>query len=88
MARAEQESLVDKLARYPVDRYPVQHATTQFHLGSALLHVGDTAPALEALHVARRVFARSGMRLETGKATMMLGVGLRAGHPHPHRFRP
>lgn len=78
MAQPEQESLVDRIARYPVERYPVQHATTQFHLGSALLHAGDTAPALEALAVARQVFADAGMRLETGKATMMLGVGLRA----------
>ena len=77
MAQPEQESLVDKLARYPVDRYPVQHATTQFHLGSALLHAGETQPALEALTVAGSVFARVGMRLETGKATVMLGVGLR-----------
>ena len=78
MAQAEQESLVDRLARYPVDRYPVQHATTQFHLGSALLHTGETAPALEALDTARQVFGRAGMRLETGKATVMLGVALRA----------
>jgi tetratricopeptide (TPR) repeat protein len=78
VAQPRQESLVDKLARYPVDRYPVQHATTQFHLGSALLQAGETAPALEALAVASRVFARAGMPLETGKATVMLGVGLRA----------
>jgi tetratricopeptide (TPR) repeat protein len=78
VAQPEQESLADKLARYPVDRYPVQHATTQFHLGSALLQAGNTAPALEALTVAGRVFARAGMPLETGKATVMLGVGLRA----------
>ncbi len=77
MARAEQESLADRLARYPVERYPVQHATTQFHLGSALLHAGDTAAALEALTVARQVFAAAGMGLETAKATIMLGVGLR-----------
>ena len=77
MPQSEQESLVDKLARYPVDRYPVQHATTQFHLGSALLHAGDAASALEALTAARTVFARVGMRLETGKATLMLGIALR-----------
>jgi tetratricopeptide (TPR) repeat protein len=78
VAQPEQESLVDRLARYPVDRYPVQHATTQFHLGSALLHTGETEPALEALDAARQVFGRTGMRRETGKATVMLGVGLRA----------
>ncbi len=78
MTQADNESLAERLGRYPVERYPVQHATTQFHLGSSLLHRGETAAALEALTVARDVFAAAGMSLETGKATIMLGVGLRA----------
>lgn len=78
MAPTEQESLAERLDRHPVERYPVQHATTQFHLGSALLHAGDTAPALDALAAACNVFGDAGMRLETAKATVMLGVGLRA----------
>ncbi len=78
MAASEQESLSDRLARFPVERYPVQHATTQFHLGSSLLHAGRTAPALEALTVARRVFDGVGLRLEAAKTTLMLGVGLRS----------
>lgn len=78
MGQPGQESLVDRLARYPVDRYPVQHATIQFHLGSALLQAGETAAALAALVTAREAFAAAGMRLETGKAVLMQGVALRA----------
>ena len=78
MAPTEQETLAERLDRYPLERYPVQHAPTQFHLGSALLHAGDTGPALDALTVACRVFGLAGMRLEAAKATVMLGVGLRA----------
>jgi len=78
VAPPEPESLLDRLARYPVERYPVQHATTQFHLGSALLHAGDTPPALDALRTAQQLFSAAGMQLETAKATLMLGVGQRA----------
>jgi tetratricopeptide (TPR) repeat protein len=78
VASSEHESLVDRLGRYPVDRYPVQHATTQFHLGSALLHAGKPAPALDALTVACQLFDAAGMRLEAGKSTVMLGIGLRS----------
>ncbi|MDQ3628977.1 MAG: hypothetical protein M3419_09250, partial [Actinomycetota bacterium] len=79
MAQVEDETLAARLARYPVDQYPVQHATTQFHLGSALLHAGETGPARLALSAAREVFGRAGMRLEEAKAAVMLGVALRAG---------
>jgi tetratricopeptide (TPR) repeat protein len=77
VAQSEQEVLAERLARHPVERYPVQHATMQFHLGSVLLQTGDVDGALPALSVAREVFARSGMRLEAAKATVMLGVALR-----------
>lgn len=78
MSQPDQETLVARLVRFPADRYPVQHATTQFHLGSALLHEGQPGPALAALTAARDTFARTGMRLEQAKATVMLGVALRA----------
>jgi len=77
VAPSEQDVLVERLARHPADRYPVQHATTQFHLGSLLLHAGDTEPALQALLGAATLFGSSGMRLEQAKATVMLGVALR-----------
>lgn len=78
MVQQEQETLADRLARFPAERYPVQHATTQFHLGSTLLHAGSTGPALAALVVARQLFAASGMQLETAKATLMQGIAERA----------
>ncbi len=77
MATSEQEVLTRRLGQYPVGRYPVQHATTQFHLGSTLLHAGEVAVALGALTVARDVFGRAGMVLETAKSTVMLGAALR-----------
>ena len=69
---------MQRLGRFPAERYPVQHATTQFHLGSQLLHTGDAPPALEALTVAQDLFIRCGLRLEAAKAAVMRGVGLRS----------
>lgn len=77
VAQSEQEVLTERLSRYPADRYPVQHATTQFHLGSVLLHAGQTTPALAALSAAQQVFDGAGMALERAKASLMLGVALR-----------
>lgn len=77
MALPEQHVLITRLSRYPADRYPVQHATTQFHLGSLLLQAGEAVPAVPALTAARDAFGRAGMRLEQAKATVMLGVALR-----------
>ena len=82
MTTTERSSLTARIAQYPADRYPAQHATSQFHLGSLLLQSGDTAPALTALTVAREVFGRIGMRVEHAKSAVMLGVALRAaGRP-------
>jgi len=77
MTTAECDVLRERLARHPPDRYPAQHATTQFHLGSLLLRVGETGSALDALAAAREVFGRIGMQVEHAKAGMMLGIGLR-----------
>ena len=82
MTTAERDALAARIAQHPADRYPAQHATSQFHLGSLLLRTGETAPALTALTVARAVFERIGMRVEQAKSTVMLGVALRgAGRP-------
>lgn len=70
--------LRERLSGYPVERYPVQHATVQFHLGSSLLHAGQPLAALEALSQAQQVFATAGMQLEHAKATVMVGVAHRA----------
>lgn len=78
MPQSEQDVLHERLGRYPADRYPVQHATTQFHLGSVLLQSGDAAAALGALGVAQQVFSAAGMQVECAKAGVMVGVALRS----------
>lgn len=76
------EQLRSSLGRYPPDRYPAQHATAQFHLGTQLLQDGPLSDALEALEAAERLFDQVGMRLEHAKALMAHGAGLRtAGEP-------
>ncbi|WP_100498141.1 tetratricopeptide repeat protein [Geodermatophilus chilensis] len=82
MTAAQPDPLAARLDRYPVTRYPVQHATTQFHLGASRLAAGDPTAALDALTVARRVFGEASLRLEEAKATTMLGIALReSGRP-------
>ncbi|MDP9444315.1 MAG: hypothetical protein M3P83_08180, partial [Actinomycetota bacterium] len=75
---AQIEQLRSRLARHPVDRYPVQHATAQFHLGTALVQVGEVDAALAALDTAESIFGACGLRLEQAKAGNMRGVALRA----------
>ncbi len=72
-----------RLLRYPEDRYPVQHATTQFHLGVALLNAnGSVEEAEAALRTSCRLFHPERLPLEHAKARNMLGVALRtAGNP-------
>lgn len=75
--QSETAGLEAKLARYPADRYPAQHATTAFHLATVHLHRGRLATALPLLGVAYDIFGRLGMRLEQAKALTMRGVALR-----------
>ncbi len=77
MTTAEPESLTARLLRFPADRYPVQHATTSFHLGAQLLQAGQNAAALAALGDARSGFLAAGMRLEVAKTDLMAGIALR-----------
>lgn len=75
-----------RLARYPADRYPVQHATTAFHLGTAHLQRGNLTQALRLVTDAYAIFDRLGMRLERAKALTMRGVAEReAGQLDPAR---
>lgn len=76
-ADADTAELEARLARYPADRYPAQHATAAFHLGTAYLQRGLVAEALATLRAAYSVFGRLGMRLEQTKALTMHGVALR-----------
>lgn len=82
MTTTERDALSARIAQHPADRYPAQHATSQFHLGALLLQSGETAGAMAALTAARELFGRIGMRVEQAKAAVMLGVALRsAGRP-------
>jgi len=79
---ADTAELEARLARYPAGRYPAQHATAAFHLGTAQLQRGRVTEALRDLRTAHDVFGRLGMRLEQAKALTMHGVALReAGRP-------
>src|SRR5919201_5850319 len=71
------EELERQLARFPPERYPVQHATSQFHLGVALVNAGRPAEAERALEVAARLFAPDRLPAEHAKTTNARGAALR-----------
>ena len=75
-------SLEDRVRRYPPERYPVQHATAQFHLGVALAAAGRAHEAAQALGTAVLLFDRDRLPAEHAKALNALGAALRgAGRP-------
>ncbi|MDP9401574.1 MAG: hypothetical protein M3P39_11665, partial [Actinomycetota bacterium] len=69
--------LEERLRRFPAQRYPVQHATAQFHLGVAHAQTGDLAGAELALATAARLFDPRALPAEHGKAMNALGAVLR-----------
>lgn len=71
------EELQHRVRRYPAGRYPVQHATAQFHLGMAYVQAGVAERAVEALSAAAAQFDPTRLPLEHAKATNMLGAALR-----------
>lgn len=71
------DELRARLARYPADRYPVQHATTQFQLGVTLANEGDVGEAEAALAAAVRLFNPELLPVEHAKALNALGAALR-----------
>src|SRR5919199_4190709 len=74
--------LEQRLARYPPDRYPVQHATAQFHLGVALINARAPVEGRRALERAAALFGEVGLRVEHAKALNALGAALRdSGEP-------
>jgi tetratricopeptide (TPR) repeat protein len=66
-----------RVARYPAERYPVQHATAQFHLGVALTNAGAPEEGRRALERAVDLFAQAGLAAERAKALNALGAALR-----------
>ncbi len=69
------DELQDRLRRYPADRYPVQHATAQFHLGSALIGAGEPEAAMQALRTSAELFGER-LPVEQAKAKNMVGAAL------------
>lgn len=68
--------LETQLARHPAERYPVQHATDQFHLGVALTNAGRLNEAEAALATSARLFSDK-LRAEYAKAVNARGAALR-----------
>lgn len=71
------EDLEARLERYPVERYPVQHATAQFHLGTTLTGLGRLDEAAQALHSAAELFDPQRLPAEHAKATNAQGAVFR-----------
>ena len=76
------EALEDRLRQYPPERYPVQHATAQYHLGVALAEAGQLDGAEEALTTACQLFRADQLPAEHAKAANALGAVQRmSGRP-------
>lgn len=65
-----------RLDRYPAQRYPVQHATTLFHLATVVLEA-DPVTAADDLDRAAALFDRDKLPLEHAKALLMAGIARR-----------
>jgi tetratricopeptide (TPR) repeat protein len=69
--------LEQRLARYDPARYPIQHATTRFHLGVVLADAGRVEEAVESLETAAELFDPEALPVEHAKALNALGAALR-----------
>lgn len=67
--------LENRLDRQPPERYPIQHATTLFHLGTVRFHGGDVDGAILAF--GRSVELFQPLPLERAKSSNMRGIALR-----------
>ncbi len=73
--------LLARLRRYPPERYPVQHATVQFHLGLTFSRAGRLAEAQAALSTSARLFDPGVLPMEHAKAVNARGaVRRQLGH--------
>jgi tetratricopeptide (TPR) repeat protein len=68
------DELRRRLSRYAPDRFPVQHATAQFHLGVALANAGRLDAAEAALAAAAHLFEPERLRAEHAKVLVALGA--------------
>lgn len=67
--------LEGRLARHPADRYPIQHATALFHLGTAHLHDGALDQAIDSFTRSAELFEP--LPLQRAKSSNMAGIALR-----------
>ncbi|MDQ4130535.1 MAG: tetratricopeptide repeat protein [Actinomycetota bacterium] len=67
-----------RLLSFRADRFPVEHAVAQFHLGTTLIEAGNPGGALPLLRASAKLFEQQGMPVEQAKAKNMLGAALRA----------
>jgi len=67
-----------RVRRHRPERYPIQHATAQFHLGVALTNAGRTEEAVQVLTAAARLL-HGRLPVEEAKAMNALGAALRLG---------
>lgn len=66
-----------RLDRYPAQRYPIQHATAQFHLGVLFTNAGQLDEAATALQTSSDLFSPTHLSAEHAKALNALGVVFR-----------
>lgn len=71
------DELRRRLDQYPAERYPVQHATASFHLGTELAQAERYREAEAALVTAVRLFGED-LPVERAKSLNALGIVLRA----------
>jgi tetratricopeptide (TPR) repeat protein len=69
--------LEGRLARYPADRYPVQHGTAAFHLGVVLVDAGRHEEGELALARAAELLDPDGLPVEHATALNARGAALR-----------
>ena len=78
---ALERDLRRRMDRHPADRYPVQHATACFHLGTVLTDAGRFEEAQEPLRRAEELFGTH-LPVEQAKARNALGAAQRGAGRH------
>lgn len=76
-AEAAEQELRQRIARHPPDRFPIQHATACFHLGTVLTDSGHFEEAQEVLRRADGLFEPH-LPVERAKTQVALGAAQRA----------
>src|SRR3989442_15658994 len=74
---AVEEELRARLDHYPAVRYPMQHATAQFHLGVLMANAGRLEEAARALETASSLFDPQKLPEEHAKSQNALGAVFR-----------